>query len=103
MTKHAMQSDIEEAYDKASRSPSTGKLYAPSQRWGGTLHMPTGSTCTIGSPLYNTKAGTIAKAIENVEKYKGSAFIFSRKQSGCKLVCHVWWDSTLHQIQRIDY
>ena len=80
---------IEQEYDQASRSPSTGKLYMPSLKWGGWMVPENGARNSFGSHLYNTKGLAIAKAKQEARDYKATVYVFARKQDGCKLVATV--------------
>ena len=77
---------LEQDYNRASHSPITGKLYSPSLKWGGWLVTPNGARNSFGSPLYNTKGKAIEKARQEARDYSGTVYLFSRKQSACKLV-----------------
>ncbi len=77
---------IEAEYDTATRSPKTGKLYMPSQKWGGWTITNNGARNSFGSPLYNTKGRAITKAHEEAAALNAVVYLFARKEAGCKLV-----------------
>ena len=85
------EAEIQARFDQNNRNADTGILYMPSQRWAVTLLHPNGSVCTVGGDL-KTKAYAIAAAKRNSEEHMARCFVFSRKQTGCKLVWVHYWD-----------
>lgn len=78
--------EIQALYDKQSRSPGTGKLYMPSQKWGGWILRDGGVIHSLGGPFETTKSSMQMMAEKEVERFKSKCFVFSRRQSGCRLV-----------------
>ncbi len=79
----------EQQYNQDSHSPTTGKLYSPSQKWGGKMIMlATGAICTFGSPFANTRESAVALAKVDSTKYNAKIYVFKRS-TPCKLVAVV--------------
>ena len=85
------EAEIQARFDQNNRNADTGKLYQPSQKWTCYLLHRNGSLCTVGSPNA-TKASIQESAKLEAEKYLSTCFVFSRKQTGCKLVSVHYWD-----------
>ena len=81
--------EITREYDQSNRSPNTGKLYMPSQKWGGWMVTANGARNSFGSPLYNTKGAAMIKAEEEARRFGATVYLFSRKEAGCRLVATV--------------
>ena len=81
-----MKTHIEQAYNTASHSPRTGKLYSPSLKWGGWLVTSNGARNSFGSPLYNTKGKAIERARQEARDFGGTVYLFRRNQGACILV-----------------
>lgn len=83
--------EIQTRFDQNSRNADTGKLYMPSQKWSVTLLHRNGAVCSVGGNL-GTKSAAEENAKRNAEEHFARCFVFSRKQSGCKLVSVHYWD-----------
>ncbi|MCK9433721.1 MAG: hypothetical protein M0R32_02605 [Candidatus Cloacimonetes bacterium] len=83
--------EIQSRFDQNARNADTGILYMPSQRWAVTLLHPNGSVCTVGGDL-KTKASAEDSAKRNADQHLATCWVFSRKQTGCKLVSVHYWD-----------
>ena len=84
-------SEIQARFDASNRNADTGRLYQPSHCWECVLLHQNGSVCSVGS-ANNTKAQCEAAAKETAKQFMARCFVFSRKQSGCKLVSVHYWD-----------
>ena len=89
--------EIQSRFDQNARIADTGILYMPSQRWAVTLLHPNGSICTVGGDL-KTKASAEDAAKRNAEQHFAICFVFSRKQTGCKLVSTHYWDEKTRSV-----
>lgn len=83
--------EIQTRFDQNNRNADTGKLYMTSQKWSVTLLHRNGSVCTVGGH-YDTKYVAEETAKRNANEHLSTCFVFSRKQTGCKLVSIHYWD-----------
>ncbi|MCK9434940.1 MAG: hypothetical protein M0R32_09010 [Candidatus Cloacimonetes bacterium] len=83
--------EIQSRFDQQSRD-AFGKLYSPSQRWACTLLHRNGSICSVDGPFDKTKAAVEKKAKDHAEQFMARCWVFSRRQTGCKLVSVHYWD-----------
>lgn len=85
------EAEIQARFDQNNRNADSGILYQPSQKWAVTLLHRNGSVCTVGGH-YDTKYTAEEKAKRNADEHLSTCFVFSRKQTGCKLVSIHYWD-----------
>ena len=95
---------IEQEFHTASHSPFDGKLYMPSQRWGGWI-IPGNTPCSrhsLGYSNMKTKADFFNEAVKQVVNYKGKAYVFKRS-TPCVLVAKFWWDEANKSVKSESY
>lgn len=85
------EAEIQARFDQNNRNADTGKLYMTSQKWAVTLLHRNGSVCSVGGDLH-TKFSAEESAKRSAEDHFARCFVFSRKQSGCRLVSIHYWD-----------
>jgi hypothetical protein len=83
-----MKTEIEQEYDLQSRNQTTGRLYMPSQKWGGWAVMQTGARCSFGSTSMKTKESMMSQAVDDSINFKARIYCFKRGNP-CSLVAIV--------------
>lgn len=91
------EAEIQARFNQNNRNADSGILYQPSQKWAVTLLHRNGSVYTVGDH-YDAKSVAEEKAKRNAEEHLSRCFVFSRKQTGCKLVSTHYWDEKTHSV-----